>query len=284
LQQVATGSRRAVGVPTAPWPGRPVLTLTPAPPRPSRRPAPRAGLRPRHAVLAAVAGAALFAALYHGVGTRPWHRADVNIKSLALAAGFSVDEVTVAGNVQTPAKAIFDALDLPNIETQLDLDTRAVKLRVERLPWIATATVTRVLPNGLAVEVQERTPAVVWQDAGREWLVDRSSRILGPNPAGDRATLPRISGLGAAEAAAALLDALAASPAVAARLELAERVSGRRWTLHLSGGTKLLLPADGIARALALATEGQPGRRLVDRAATTVDLRSQNRIFIGAGG
>ncbi|MFZ4807850.1 MAG: cell division protein FtsQ/DivIB [Hyphomicrobiaceae bacterium] len=271
-------------MPTAPWPGRPVLTHTPAPPRPSRRPARRAGLRPRHAVLAALAGAAVFAALYHGVGTRTWHRADVNIKSLALAAGLSVDEVTVAGNVQTPAKAIFDALDLPNIETQLELDTSAVRHRIERLPWIASATVTRVLPNGLAIEVQERTPAVVWQDAGREWLVDRSARILGPNPAGDRATLPRVSGLGGAEAAAPLLDALAAAPAVAARLELAERVSGRRWTLHLSGGTKLLLPAEGLARALALATEGQPGRRLVDRAATTVDLRSPTRIFIGAGG
>lgn len=284
MQQVATGSRRAVGVPPAPWPGRPVLTHAPAPPRPNRRPAPHDGPRSRHAVLAALVGGVLFAVVYHGIGTRPWRQADIDVRRLVLAAGLSVDEVTVAGNVQTPAKAIFDALDLPNIETQLDLDTRAVRQRIERLPWIATATVTRVLPNGLAIEVQERTPAVVWQDAGREWLVDRSSRILGPNPAGDRATLPRISGLGAAEAAAPLLDALAATPAVAARLELAERVSGRRWTLQLSGGTRLLLPADGLARALALATEGPPGRRLVDRAATTVDLRSQTRIFIGAGG
>jgi cell division protein FtsQ len=61
----------------------------------------------------------------------------------------------------------------------------------------------------------------------------------------------RVSGEGAAQEAAALSALLGDFPQIARRVESAERVGTRRWTLHLAGGTSVELPATGEADALA---------------------------------
>lgn len=59
-----------------------------------------------------------------------------------------------------------------------DLD--AISQKVERLPWVKTAVVSRVLPDGLRVRVTERVPrAVVRTASGRFRWVDEESVMLG---------------------------------------------------------------------------------------------------------
>ena len=55
-------------------------------------------------------------------------------------------------------------------------------------------------------------------------------------------SLPRVAGEGAATEAAHLLAVLAAYPALAGRVDLAERVGGRRWMLRLADGGTVQLP------------------------------------------
>lgn len=208
----------------------------------------------------------------------------VDLRALAIAAGLGIEQVTLVGNRNTPDAAIFDTMDLPNNRTQFDLDTQAVKARIERLPWIASASVTRVLPDGLTIEVRERKPAVVWQHEGREWLVDRSGRVLGPNPAGERKSLYRVAGMGAADATPELVEIIAKFPDLGTRLAVAERISDRRWTLHLANGSRLLLPAGQIDEAVSRAFDGKPGARLIDRAGAVIDLRVPLRLAIGVAG
>jgi cell division septal protein FtsQ len=58
-------------------------------------------------------------------------------------------------------------------------DLKAIKTDVEKITLIKTAVVSRVLPDGLRVNVTERTPkAVVRLDAGDFWA-DEESVILG---------------------------------------------------------------------------------------------------------
>lgn len=280
MQQVATGSERTGRVQLAPWPGRPVLTHGPA--RRHNLPRPSLRLRPVYAAAAAAAGALIFIALAGDVGSSDWQPPRISADQMARLLGLGVDQVTVIGHRQTSDSAIFDALDLPNVGSQIAIDTRAAQARVERLPWIATASVTRVLPDGLEIRVTERAPSVVWIRDGREWLVDRTGRVLGPNPPGARPELRRLAGHGAPEAAAALFEALAPYPALLAQLRLAERVSERRWTLYLAPGPTVLLPATGLAEALANLMAGRRGQRLVDRDRVTLDLRSPARIFVRA--
>jgi cell division protein FtsQ len=170
-------------------------------------------------------------------------------------AGLGLQQVTVAGHRFTSDTDIYAALSLDTARTLLSFDGAAAKARIEQLPWIERASIERVAPNGIDIHVTERVPFAVWQDGDRSWLIDRAGRKLQLAPANVMPQLPRISGDGAGAAAEALTALLADYPAIARKVEVAERVAQRRWTLHVAGGGSVDLPAEGEAEALTRLTQ-----------------------------
>jgi cell division protein FtsQ len=80
----------------------------------------------------------------------------------------SVDEIKNAVRHDVSETGVWRA-DLPELSKHL-----------ERLPWIRTAVVTRVLPDGIRVRITEREPkAVVRNAAGRFIWVDDDAVYLG---------------------------------------------------------------------------------------------------------
>jgi cell division protein FtsQ len=191
--------------------------------------------------------------------------------------GFGLRQVSITGYRFTADGDIFDAIDLEHARTLLSFDTRAVQGRIEALPWVDTASIERILPDRIDVRIKERTPIAVWQRGEGRFLIDATGRVLAAVPGNRVPPLPRISGEGAAAAAADLLGVLATQPAVLKELTLAERVGERRWTLWLADSGSILLPATGegaaLARALAI-------RRALAGRAIAIDLRVANRPLI----
>ncbi|MCA9654823.1 MAG: FtsQ-type POTRA domain-containing protein [Myxococcales bacterium] len=74
----------------------------------------------------------------------------------------------------------------------LDLDTLATAVAED--PWVAKATVVRVLPDSLEVTVTEHEPAAVLLLAGRLMLVDGEGTPFKVLEAGERERLPVITG------------------------------------------------------------------------------------------
>ncbi len=184
------------------------------------------------------------------------------LRSAALApveravelAGFGLQQVSVSGHRFTADTDIYAALDLDGARTLLSFDAAAARARVERLAWIKRASIERVVPDRIEVRVAERVPFAVWRSGERNWLIDRAGRKLQLVPADLMPQLLRVSGSGAPEEAAALSAVLVDFPQIAGKLEVAERVSERRWTLHLEGGLSVELSATGEAEALARLT------------------------------
>jgi cell division protein FtsQ len=196
--------------------------------------------------------------------------------------GFGIDQVTLSGQHFTYDRDIFDALDLANVRSFAALDTAAVKSRIERLSWIDTAELTRVYPGRLDVRVTERKPFALWKRADRLYLIDKTGRVLAAVTDAALPALPRFAGEGAAAGAADLLELVARYPEIARRLDLAERVSERRWNLKLSHATTLKLPADGEAGALAELTRDSALAALVQAGDVTIDLRGPGRAAVRA--
>ena len=192
-------------------------------------------------------------------------------------AGFGLRQVAITGYRFTADGDIFDAIDLEHARTLLSFDSRAAQGRIEALPWVDTASIERILPDRIEVRIKERTPIAVWQRGEGLFLIDVTGRVLAAVPGNRVPPLPRISGEGAAEAAAGLLRVLAAYPAVLRELALAERVGERRWTLWLADGGSILLPATGETAALvrAVAIRGALAWRAI-----AIDLRVANRPLI----
>jgi cell division protein FtsQ len=183
-------------------------------------------------------------------------------------AGLGLQQVTVSGHRYTSDTDIYAALNLDSARTLLSFDARAAKARVEQLPWVEKASIERRSPNGIDVRVSERAPFALWREGERSWLIDRRGHKLQLAPADVMPQLPRVSGDGAGSEAAALTALIADYPAIARKVEVAERVSGRRWTLHMVSGGSVDLPAEGEADALARLTRlyalGLGGAKRID--------------------
>lgn len=189
-----------------------------------------------------------------------------------IEAGLGLDQVDVSGHRFTSDADILDAVDLPNVRSLAAVDSNAVRRRIERLPWVATASVYRVFPGTLRVAVSERSPFAVWDQSAAAVLIDASGRSLGTIANSTKTNLPRVAGDDAPEDAARLLALIAAIPELNAKLDVAERVASRRWRLRLTNGATIELPAEADAAALAMLIEERPGGRLLDINATTIDL------------
>jgi len=89
----------------------------------------------------------------------------IEMKGTARA---SVDEIQTVVRRDVSQTGVWQA-DLPELSKHL-----------ERLPWVRTAVVTRVLPDGIRVRITEREPkAVVRTSAGRFIWVDDDAVYLG---------------------------------------------------------------------------------------------------------
>ena len=156
-------------------------------------------------------------------------------------------------------------------------DSRAAQDRIERLPWVERASIERVLPDRLEVRVTERSPYAVWHLGNRRFLIDKSGRVLTAVPRGAMPSLPRVAGEGAAADASRLFTLLAGHPALMARIEIAERIGGRRWMLRLADGGSVQLPARGETEALARALRIAGAR---GSAAREIDVRVSARTLV----
>lgn len=238
-------------------------------------------LRRRHAILAAgLVGALLYAAAT-GFGRNVRHVESLTheLDRLLVAAGLGINEVSLSGHRNTLDQDIFRALGAAQ-QTMLSLDVRAARQRIEALPWIETASIVRVFPDKLKIELRERTPAAVWLDGDRTALVDADGRVLSYVASFVPPELPRISGPGAPEAAAELRAALQRFPNVASRLQLARRIGQRRWDLVLADNSTIRLAAGPSAASLDRLMRLERDPRSLDHRGQVVDLTVPRSIAV----
>jgi cell division protein FtsQ len=194
--------------------------------------------------------------------------------------GLRIDQVTLSGQRFASDSDIFHAIDLAEARSLATFDSSKARQRIEKLPWIETASINRVYPGALEVRVKEREPAVLWQRAGREYLIDSTGRVLSAVRPGTNLQLPRIAGEGAAEHAHALLELVARFPRIAERFEMAERVGERRWTLHLRDRVAIHLGAGHEAVAFAALSSTDDLAALLSGHDLIIDLRTRGRISV----
>lgn len=200
------------------------------------------------------------------------------------AVGLPVQQVIIEGRGKTPEPLLRAALGVSPGDKLLGFSLEAARARIEQLAWVQHATVERRLPGTIVVTLLERRPYAVWQSGGKFVLIDRLGQLVAEqDPAKDAtafATLPLVVGPGAPEAAAALLDQLAAYPELRSRVVAAVRVGERRWNLRLHNGADVMLPEGAEAPALAKLMELQSSQQLLDRPLQTVDMRLGDRLVV----
>lgn len=99
----------------------------------------------------------------------------------ASASFFQVRKVEVQGNSRVSAEEV-QAIVRKEVEKTgvWKADLKGMNARLEKMTWIRTAVVTRVLPDGIRVRITERVPrAVVRTASGRFRWIDDDAVLLG---------------------------------------------------------------------------------------------------------
>lgn len=252
--------------------------------QPRRRVVPVWRSRPALAVLA---GVVMVAAL--GAGWWAWHtggaaRAVSQFRWKIIAAsadmGFTVREVLVAGRNQTSREDLRKAVRVARGAPILGIDIDAAKRRVEALPWVASASVERMLPDTVLINVIERQPLVLWQRQGKFSLLDHDGVVIVDKGLERFSDLLVVVGDDAPAHAADLLQVLGTQPALMRKVKAAVRVGGRRWNVRLSGDIDVQLPARDAATAWARLAEFERTHKVLTRDVRILDLRLPDRLIV----
>lgn len=115
----------------------------------------------------------------------------------ACAVFFRVGEIQVVGNARYTAQEIIDVTGVKNGDNLFLLDRAKLAGEIQnRLPYIQTVSVRRVLPDGIVITVTEGKAVAAIAHEGSWWLMDSGGKLLeaAPSP-GDHATITGIAPL-----------------------------------------------------------------------------------------
>jgi cell division protein FtsQ len=191
-----------------------------------------------------------------------------------------LDGFTVHGRNRTSREAVRGALQIRRGDSLLAMDPWVIKRRLETLPWVRTATVTRRFPNTVVIELVERTPVARYRDRSGTVLVDNAGAIIPVAAEREHENLVLLAGEGAPAAANSLLKLLEQEPALARRVVTATRYGNRRWDLLFDGGTVLRLPDGYEKAAITKFGEFERAHNLLSRGAVTYDMRLPDRLVV----
>ena len=198
----------------------------------------------------------------------------------AAKIGFSVGEILVVGRTETPQADLLAVLALERGSPMFAFDASAARRRVEALPWVLRASVTRMLPATVVLKIEERQPLALWQHEGRFALIDREGRVILREGLERFGHLPLVVGEDAPPHAAAILATLASEPQLMNRVTALVRIGGRRWNVRVDGAIDVRLPEDDPAAAWKRLAEYERTQSVLGRDVKILDLRLPDRLIV----
>jgi cell division protein FtsQ len=200
--------------------------------------------------------------------------------AIANSAGFRITSVAINGRKQLTQDEVLAMGGVNGRSSLLFLDADAVRDRLKANAWIADATVLKLYPGQLQIEIVERSAFALWQQDGRLSVIADDGAVLQSYLSPRFVSLPLVVGKGAATRARDFLALLDRYPQVRAATKAVIFVGERRWNLRLKDGLDIRLPENDVGNALATLSTLDKEDRLFSRDIVAVDLRLPDRLTV----
>lgn len=202
--------------------------------------------------------------------------------STSANSGLVLKDVFVEGRDNTPIADLRAVVNLELGQPILDIDPNVVRQRVEALPWVATASVERQLPDIIHIRLNEHRPIAMWQHDATFSLINKEGEVIltGGDDIKVFAHLPLVVGEGAPQYTAEILSILQSEPELNKSVKAAVRVSDRRWDIAMDNGVSIRLPEDNPEQAWAQLARYNKDDKLFNQKLTSIDMRFPNRMLI----
>ena len=199
---------------------------------------------------------------------------------LANAVGFRITALAINGRKQLTQDEVLASGGVNGRSSLLFLDAAAVRERLKANPWIAEATVLKLYPGHLQIDLVERTAFALWQCDGRLSVIADDGAMLEPYVARRFLSLPLVVGKGAETHAREFLALLSRYPQVSSVTKAAIFVGERRWNLRLKDGLDIRLPELEVGGALLALSKLDKEDHLFSRDIVAVDMRLSDRLTL----
>lgn len=198
---------------------------------------------------------------------------------LAKTTNATVERIMVEGVQYTSPEELGLALGMQRGDSLVGFQASAARARLEALPWIRQAAVSRKLPDTIKVNVYEYFPLARLETNDGEMLVNKEGSII--TSADERfEDLPLVRGDSAAAHVAQLFVVLQQEDTIRPQVAVAEWVGNRRWNVEMKSGITVMLPEEHIGQALATLNELNSARNILAVTGGVVDLRIKDKITL----
>jgi cell division protein FtsQ len=227
-----------------------------------------------------IAGSAGYGASRGGHGPELMSELQNICDSAANGAGMRISSIALSGETRLGREDILTLAGVTGRSSLLCLDAAAARAKLMTNPWIGEATVLKLYPGRLQIEITERTATALWQDAGRVSVISADGTVLEPFAGSRFSDLPLVVGEGAATRAQDFLALVGRYPVLREQADAAVLVAQRRWNLRLKSGVDVRLPELGIEAALQTLVRLDREKKLLSRDVTAIDLRLPDRVTV----
>lgn len=193
--------------------------------------------------------------------------------AFARGSGFHIADVEIEGRKILTDAEIMAALGYQPGQSLVFLDANAARERLLQNPLVLKATVRKLYPDKIAIDVTEREPFALWQRGDKIAVIGQDGTVIDGVQGSRFANLPLLVGQGADTAAKTILAALEPYPELRKDIYAVVRVGDRRWNLRLTNGMDVKLPEHGYAEAISAFVKLDKSSQLKDRDITEVDMR-----------
>jgi cell division protein FtsQ len=197
----------------------------------------------------------------------------------ARALGFDIAAVTISGQVELSVPEILADAGISPKNSLLFLDVAKARAQLETAPLVRQASMRKLYPNHLVIDLIERAPYALWQKDGQVNVVAADGAVIDQMRDQRFANLPFVVGDGANERLPEFTGLVAAAGELGPKIRAGVLIANRRWNLKMTSGVEVMLPEINPLAAVATLVRLQRESRVLDRDVLSLDLRLQGRMF-----
>ena len=194
--------------------------------------------------------------------------------------GFDVDAVTITGHRFMREQDILDVLGLEPGVSLVTFNVAAAHQTLLREPWVEAASVRKVYPGKLQINLEERQPFAVWQRGQTKSIIDSEGLVLDDFDADVYQGLPFLVGHGAQRKGHEFLKTLAEFPEIASRVRATMLRSERRWDILLDNLVTVKLPERKVRDALTELVLLESENDILSKDLVSIDMRLPDRLVM----
>jgi cell division protein FtsQ len=199
---------------------------------------------------------------------------------IARALGLGVEVVTVSGATHMSESRILTIAGIDSRKSLPFFDVAEARARLEADPLVKQASVRKLYPNQVMIDIVERTPYAVWQKDGDVRAIAADGAPIDDVSDGRYAGLPFVVGEGANGRVREYVGLLEAMAELKPRVEAGVLVDQRRWNLRLKSGIDVKLPEAEPETAIAELLTLQRQSRILEKDVLALDFRAPGRVFV----